>query len=136
MSRQYINPPMLFSHPNYTRVLTVERPSKLVYIAGQTPADRNYQPIHPGDMRSQYLAVLEGLTLQLTAAGASWEDVVFRRMYTVDVPALMKVMRDPTVREKQPWNAGNPSPSTLIGVTALSNPGFLIEVEIAAVLSD
>ena len=126
MSRQYINPPMLFSHPNYTRVLTVERPSKLVYIAGQTPADRNYQPIHPGDMRSQYLAVLEGLTLQLTAAGASWEDVVFRRMYTVDVPALMKVMRD----------AGNPSPSTLIGVTALSNPGFLIEVEIAAVLSD
>ena len=136
MSRQYINPPMLFSHPNYTRVLTVERPSKLVYIAGQTPADRNYQPIHPGDMRSQYLAVLEGLTLQLTAAGASWEDVVFRRMYTVDVPALMKVMRDPTVREKLPWNAGNPSPSTLIGVTALSNPGFLIEVEIAAVLSD
>jgi hypothetical protein len=57
-------------------------------------------------------------------------------MYTVDVPAFMSVMRDPTVREKHPWNEGNPSPSTLIGVTALSNPGFLIEVEVAAVLSD
>jgi enamine deaminase RidA (YjgF/YER057c/UK114 family) len=136
MSREYINPPTLFSHPNYTRVLTVDRPSRLIYIAGQTPADDNYQPLYPGDMRSQYLAVLEGLTLQLTAAGANWADVVFRRMYTLDVPTFMNVMRDPTVREKHPWNAGRPSPSTLIGVTALSNPGFLIEVEIAAVVSD
>ena len=28
-----------------------------------------------------------------------------------------------------------PSPSTLIGVTALANPGFLIEVEIMAVVA-
>ena len=87
-------------------------------------------------MRAQYLAVLDGLTLQLTAAGASWTDVVFRRMYTVDVPSFMNVMRDLEVRAKHPWNKGSPSPSTLIGVTALSNPGFLIGVEIAAVVSD
>ena len=48
MSREYINPPTLFSHPNYTRVLTVERPSKLIFIAGQTPADQNYQALFPG----------------------------------------------------------------------------------------
>jgi len=136
MAREYINPPGLFSHPNYTRVLTVDKPSKLIYIAGQTPADENYQPLHPGDMRGQYLAVLEGLTLQLKSAGATWNDVVFRRMYTVDVPAFMQVMREPAVREQHPWKDGKPSPSTLIGVTALSNPGFLIEVEIAAVVSD
>jgi enamine deaminase RidA (YjgF/YER057c/UK114 family) len=29
-----------------------------------------------------------------------------------------------------------PSPSTLIGVTALSNPGFLVEVEIVAAVED
>ena len=63
MAKQYINPPGLFHHPNYTRVLTVEKPSKLVYIAGQTPADDNYQPLHPGDLRAQYAAVLDGLTL-------------------------------------------------------------------------
>jgi enamine deaminase RidA (YjgF/YER057c/UK114 family) len=57
-------------------------------------------------------------------------------MYTVDVPSFMNIMRDPEVRAKHPWNKGGPSPSTLIGVTALSNPGFLIEVEIAAVVSD
>jgi enamine deaminase RidA (YjgF/YER057c/UK114 family) len=136
MSREYINPPGLCSHPNYTRIVTVERPSKLIFIAGQTPSDENYQPLHIGDMRGQYLAVLAGLTMQLTAAGATWSDVVFRRMYTVDVPSFMKVMREPEVREQHPWDKDRPSPSTLIGVTALSNPGFLIEVEIAAVISE
>jgi hypothetical protein len=33
-----------------------------------------------------------------------------------------------------PWDKSRPSPSTMIGVTALSNPGFLIEVEIVAVV--
>jgi enamine deaminase RidA (YjgF/YER057c/UK114 family) len=132
VSREYINPPGLFKHVHYTRVLTVEKPSKLIYIAGQTPADDKYQPVHPGDHRAQYIAVLQDLTLQLTAAGATWDNVVFRRMYAVDVPAFMKVMNDPTV--PLPWNKDRPSPSTLIGVTALSNPGFLIEVEIVAVV--
>ena len=94
MTREYINPPGVFKHVHYTRVLTVEKPSKLIYIAGQTPADDKYQPVHPGDHRAQYIAVLEGLTLQLEAAGATWDNVVFRRMYAVDVPAFVKVMND------------------------------------------
>lgn len=132
MTREYINPPGVFKHVHYTRVLTVEKPSKLIYVAGQTPADDKYQPVHPGDLRAQYVAVLEGLTLQLEAAGATWDNVVFRRMYAVDVPAFVKVMSDLTV--PLPWDKSRPSPSTLIGVTALSNPGFLIEVEIVAVV--
>ena len=135
MSLKHINPPGLFAHPNYTRVVTVDKPAKLVYIAGQTPADENYQPVHRGDIKAQYLAVLEGLTLQLKAAGASWDDVVFRRMYAVDVPSFMGAMNDPTVQKQLPWDKDKPSPSTLIGITALSNPGFLIEVEIVAVIS-
>jgi enamine deaminase RidA (YjgF/YER057c/UK114 family) len=134
VSREYINPPGLFKHPNYTRVLTVEKPSKLIFIAGQTPADENYQPVRPGDVRAQYVAVLEGLTLQLKAAGATWDDVVFRRMYVVGVPEFMKALNDKTL--PVPWDPSRPSPSTLIGVTALSNPGFLVEVEIVAVVED
>jgi enamine deaminase RidA (YjgF/YER057c/UK114 family) len=134
MPHQYLNPPGLFHHPNYTRVLAVEKPSKLIYIAGQTPADDNYQPLHPGDLRAQYAAVLDGLTLQLKAAGATWDDVVFRRMYALDVPAFLKVLNDRTL--PVPWDTSRPSPSTLIGVAALANPGFLIEVEIMAVVAN
>jgi hypothetical protein len=90
-------------------VLTVEKPSKLIYIAGQTPADDNYQPLHPGDLRAQYAAVLDGLTLQLKAAGATWDDVVFRRMYALDVPAFLKVLNDCTL--PVPWDVNRPSPA-------------------------
>ena len=132
MTREYINPPGVPQRVHYPRVLKIDKPSKLIYIAGQTPADDKYQPVHLGDVRAQYIVVLAGLTLQLKAAGATWDDVVFRRMYAVDVPAFLKVMNDPSVN--LPWDQTRPSPSTLIGVTALSNPRFLIEVEIVAVV--
>jgi enamine deaminase RidA (YjgF/YER057c/UK114 family) len=134
MSTEYINPPGLYKHAAYSRIMKVKNPTELIFIAGQTPADENYQPVYPGDLRAQYISVLEGLTLELKAAGATWDDVVFRRMYAVDVEAFMKVLMDTTI--PHPWNRERPSPSTLIGVTRLSNPGFLIEVEIIAVLSD
>ena len=110
---------------HYTRVLKIDKPSKLIYIAGQTAADDKHQPVHLGDVRAQYIVVLAGLTLQLKAAGTTWDDVVFRRMYAVDVPAFLRVMNDPSVN--LPWDQTRPSPSILIGVTALSNPRFLIE---------
>jgi hypothetical protein len=50
-----------------------------------------------------------------------------------NVPAFLKVLNDRTL--PIPWDAARPSPSTLIGVTALANPGFLIEVEIMAVVA-
>jgi hypothetical protein len=36
--RTHINPPELFRHPAYTRVITVAAPGRLVFIAGQTPS--------------------------------------------------------------------------------------------------
>src|SRR5580693_134602 len=112
MPHEYLNPPGLFHHPNYTRVLTVEKPSKLIYIAGQTPADDNYQPLHPGDLRAQYAAVLDGLTLQLRAAGATWEEGVSRRMYALAVPAFLRLLTDRTL--PLPGAVNRPPPSTLI----------------------
>jgi enamine deaminase RidA (YjgF/YER057c/UK114 family) len=133
MPKEYINPPGVPQHPYFTRVLTVTAPSKLVYIAGQVPSDGDYKPVHVGDIRAQFIAVLDSLTVQLKAIGASWDDVVFRRMYALDVPAFMKhCVQDSTF--PLPWT--RPSPSTLIGVTALSNPDFLVELEIAAVIAD
>ena len=134
MSTEFINPPELYKHAAYSRIMKIKNPTELIFIAGQTPADENYKPVHPGDVRAQYIAVLEGLSLELKAAGATWDDVVFRRMYAVDVDDFMKVLTDPAI--PHPWNRETPSPSTLIGVTRLSNPGFLIEVEIIAVLSE
>ncbi|MGE0747154.1 MAG: RidA family protein [Rhodospirillales bacterium] len=131
MEKKHINPPELFKHPSYTRIITVTGPSKLIFIAGQTPSDENYKAVAVGDMRGQYLRVMEALDFQLKAAGATWDDVVYRRIFVLDMDAFIKVQTDPTM--KFPWNPDRPPPSTLIGVTRLSHPDFLIEIDLMAV---
>jgi enamine deaminase RidA (YjgF/YER057c/UK114 family) len=131
MERKHINPPELFKHPSYTRVITITGPSKLIFIAGQTPSDEKYRPIAIGDMRAQYLRVMQALTIQLRAAGATWDDVVYRRIFVLDMDAFIKVQTDPTMT--YPWHPDRPPPSTLVGVTRLSHPDFLIEIDLMAV---
>ncbi|MBM3485087.1 MAG: RidA family protein [Alphaproteobacteria bacterium] len=133
MERQHINPPALFKHPSYTRVVTVQGPSKLVFIAGQTPSDETYRPIGKGDLKRQYERVMEALDLQLRAAGAGWDDVVFRRIFVLDMDAFIKVQTDPSTT--YPWHPDRPPPSTLVGVTRLSHPDFMIEIDLMAVVA-
>ncbi len=131
MEKQFINPPELYKHPSYSRVVTVKGPCKFIFIAGQTPSDDNYEPVAKGDYKAQYERVIAALTLQLKAAGATWDDVVVRRVFTLDVDALMKVLRDPAT--KRPENSDHPPTSTMIGVTRLSHPDFLIEIDLIAI---
>ena len=70
MQRQEIDPPELFKHPGFKRVVTVQGDMKLVFIAGQNPSDENYQCVAPGDYRAQYVHVMKNLDIQLKAAGA------------------------------------------------------------------
>jgi enamine deaminase RidA (YjgF/YER057c/UK114 family) len=134
MERQHINPPELYKHPAYTRVITVKGPMKLIFIAGQTPSDANYKPVAVGDYKAQYRRVIEGLDLQLKAAGASWDDVVYKRIFAVDVDKYLAASMDPS--SPRPWHPDRPPGSTLVGVTRLSHPDFLIEIDLMAVTAD
>ncbi|HTW86557.1 MAG TPA: Rid family hydrolase, partial [Candidatus Binataceae bacterium] len=77
MEREFINPPGIYKHPAFTRVVTVKGPAKFLFVAGQTPSDENYKPVAPGNYRLQYLKVMENLDVQLKAAGGTWDDVVY-----------------------------------------------------------
>jgi enamine deaminase RidA (YjgF/YER057c/UK114 family) len=134
MDREHINPPGVFKHWAFTRVVTVKGPMKLIFIAGQTPSDENYKPVARGDYRAQYLKTMENLDIQLKAAGATWDDVVFRRMFVLDVDKFVQTLQDPKLPKF--FNDDKPPPSTMIGVTRLSNPDFLIEIDLMAVTNE
>lgn len=131
MEKEFINPEGVYKHPAFTRVVTVKGPMKLIYIAGQTPSDENYKPVAIGDYRGQYLQVMTNLDRALKAAGATWDDVVYKRVYIIDCDQYRKVLFDPTLPKF--GNPDRPPPSTMIGVTRLSNPDFLIEIDLMAV---
>ena len=128
MEMTRINPPGVLQHPRFTRIITVEGPTKLAYFAGQTPQRDDLGPIAPGDLRAQYIFVMEKIAIQLKAAGATWDNVTHRKLYLTDWDAWDKVRDDPTLPryfDKLPC-------STAIGVTRLSHPDFMIEIDVVA----
>jgi enamine deaminase RidA (YjgF/YER057c/UK114 family) len=131
MDRIEIDPPELFRHPAFKRIVTVQGDMKLIFIAGQTPSDESYGCVSPGDYRAQYIQVMSNLEVQLRAAGATWDDVVYRRMFVLDVDQFIATFRDPAVPK---YGDGRP-PSTLVGVTRLSDPDFLIEIDLIAAVT-
>lgn len=130
MKKELLNPVELYNHPAYSRVMTVSSPSKFHFIAGMTPADENYKCVAPGDYLKQYYHVMHCLDICLKKVDATWDDVVFRRIYVLDMDKFIKIQKDPLVTT---WfTPGKFPPSTLIEVKRLSDPEFLIEIDLLA----
>jgi enamine deaminase RidA (YjgF/YER057c/UK114 family) len=130
--KERINPPGIFKHPNFTRVITVKGTGKMIFIAGQTPSDMDYKCVAPGDFRGQFISVMESLKKALAAAGATFDDVVHRRTYVLDMDNYLAAMRGPDIPRY--WNPDKRPASTTVQVSRLSDPCFLIEIDLLAVV--
>ena len=57
----------------------------------------------PGDYKAQYIAVMDGLKTGLEAAGATFDNVVHRRAFVIDMDKYLAVTRDPELAGRY-WN--------------------------------
>ena len=113
-----------------------------VWTSGTVPpvADPQAKPDSParfGDTKTQAVGVLQAIEKQLAQQGLTMKDVVYLRAYLVADPAKGKI-------DTEGWNEGykqffgtaanptKPARST-VGVAALVNPAWLVEVEAFAV---
>jgi enamine deaminase RidA (YjgF/YER057c/UK114 family) len=121
------------SRNRYTHVV-VTSPGRLVFIAGQIARDKQGNLVGKGDLHAQTVQVFENLKAALAAAGATFNDVVKINWYIRDYkPESLAALRE--VRAMY-VNKDNPPASTLIGVAALAQEDYLIEVEAVAALPD
>jgi len=118
------DPPGMTSPPTYNHVVEVNGPHRVVYIAGQTGVDKDGKVAQ--GFRAQTVQVMENIKIALAAVGGSFENVVKLNSYLVDNAANQGTYRD--VRAS--YFPGKPSlpASTSVGVPALAQPGYLIEV--------
>jgi reactive intermediate/imine deaminase len=104
---------------------------KTIYISGQVALSESGALVGKGDLRAQTIQVFENLKRVLQQAGATFQDVVKVNIYIVDCKpedvALVRELR------KSYLSATQPPASTLVGVTSLVSPDFLIEIEVVAV---
>jgi len=114
-----------YIHPasGYTQVVVSEYNGlKTIEISGQ---------VGEGDTLEEQMAnALRSLQRQLQAAGADFEDVVKMNHYIVDYkPEHLDTFRN--TRKKIMGDENMPA-STLLGVTSLFAPGYLIEIDATA----
>jgi enamine deaminase RidA (YjgF/YER057c/UK114 family) len=131
VSRQFLNPPALNPPTGFTHVVTATG-GKTVYVSGQVSVDEAGNVVGLGEFRAQVERTFENLKTALTAAGATFKDVVKVTYSVVDLkPEHVPVVRE--VRRKY-LDAESPPASTLVGVAALAAPDWLIKVELVAVV--
>jgi enamine deaminase RidA (YjgF/YER057c/UK114 family) len=130
MTLQRLQPPDLPRSPAFSQVV-VGAGGRTVFVSGQVSMDADGQTVASGDFAGQARQVHLNLARALEAAGATPADVAKLTTYVVGyTPALL-----PALAEARRAVLGEDLPaSTLIGVAALAQPGFLIEVEAIAIL--
>ncbi|MBO0752108.1 MAG: RidA family protein [Bradyrhizobiaceae bacterium] len=135
LQRERIQPDKLFVRKEgqqilYSQVVVVHAADhKQIYVAGQTPRDRQGNSVGQGDMRAQIEQVGENIKDALEAAGATLADVVKTTTYVTDMDEYFKHQD----LRMQYFAQALPT-STTIQVGRLSRPEFMVEIEVFAIV--
>ncbi len=124
------NPKEVGPTNGWSQVVSVEGPKKILYLSGQVSVNAQGELIGPGDLEAQTRQTYSNILAVLKSEGASFAEVVKMNTYTTQpekVELIRKVRRE-FIKD------GNFPAATLIGVTALADPAWLVEVEAVAVL--
>ena len=126
MTLRHIQPDSIHPTPGYTHVVVG---SGVVALSGQIALDREGRLVGRGDVAAQAGQVFANLEAGLAAVGAGLSDVLRLNTYITDAQfiAAFREVRDRILPSPQPA-------STLVVVSALADPEWLIEIEAIAAI--
>ena len=115
--------------PTYSQAVKVTGGETILYLAGQVAYDHNGNAAHAGDFKAQARAALQAVKAQVEAGGGTMANIIKVNTYLTDIRhrAEYAAIRDEFFGKKMPA-------STLVAVSALAQPEFLIEIEAIAVI--
>jgi len=132
MSKEIFSPATLPPPTGYSHVAKVNR-GTLVYIAGQVSSDASGKLVGEGNFEAQVEQVFKNVKLALDAAGATMADIVKLNTYLVAEVSQDDLPKMRAIRDRY-LNKEKPPASTLVVVSRLARPGWLIEIEAVAAI--
>jgi enamine deaminase RidA (YjgF/YER057c/UK114 family) len=128
---EHPRPEGLLHNPGFSQVV-IATGKRTVYTAGQVSIDEHGALVGEGDLAAQTAQAMRNVGLALAAAGATYASIVKITTYVVDYkPEYRSVIG----KARAPFFAGGiPPSSTLVGVSALALPEWLVEIEAVAVI--
>jgi enamine deaminase RidA (YjgF/YER057c/UK114 family) len=125
-----LNPPELGTPPGYSQVVDAPA-SRIVFISGQAAVDRNGAVVGKGDFAAQAEQVFKNLGAALQAANCTASDLVKMTVFLRDMGDLAKY-REARNRFFATVTPPAAPAITLVEVSKLYGPDFLIEIEAVA----
>ena len=130
MSIEKVNPKGLHKPIDNLYAHIVRATGSVFYrIGGQVALSSDGKNIFVGDMAAQIRSCYEQVTLALDSVGLTWKDVVHIFTFTTDMDEYMKHERDIA----KSYFGEEPPASTLVEVTRLVEPEWLVEVQVDAI---
>ena len=133
MSKEYLNPKELFPSLQYgfSQIVT-STGGKMVFLSGQVGWNERQEIVGADDLRDQTWQTFRNIETAMKAAGGVLTDVVSLRIYIVEDRLEESHHISEALKEFFPANYA--PATTWIGVRALANKDFLIEIEAIGVL--
>lgn len=103
-----------------------------IWVSGTVAVDGEGQPVAPGDAGAQAARCIEIIAEALKAAGADLSNVVRTRVFVTDMSADAQAA---VGAAHLAAFKDHPPASSMIGVAALADPVFLVEIEAEAVIA-
>ena len=130
-SVRYTNPDSLNRNPAFTNVVVVEENVKTVHIGGQDALNASGEIIGKGDFVAQIEQILANLRAALAAGGAEPEHIIKWNIYVVEGQPLQAGF----AAFQNAWpQTPNPPAITVVFVSGLAHPDFLVEMDAVAVV--
>ena len=120
--------PGVFDPPTYSQAVKITDGKAMLYIAGQVAYDKDGAPAHRGDIKGQAREAFRSIKALVEAQGGTLDNVVKINTYVTDARYRpeFRAIREEFFGVKAPA-------STMVEVSALAHPDYLIEVEAIAV---
>ena len=134
MSKEIFSPATLPPPVGYSHIAKVNK-GTLIYLAGQVSSDASGKLVGEGNFEAQAEQVFANVKIAVEAAGGTMADIVKMNIYLVAEVGQDEVPKMRAIRDRY-VNKEKPPASTLVVVTRLARPGWLIEIEAIAALDD
>ena len=122
-------PPTVYKAAGYSQGIKVTGAQTILFLAGQVSYDKDGNPKNKGDFKAQARECFECIKRLVEAAGGTVKNVVKLNTYILDVA------NRPAYREARKEIFGDHEPaSTMVQISALASPDYLIEIEAIAVI--
>ena len=105
---------------------------KLLLLSGQLSVDKDGNTVGVGDVGAQARQVFDNIGAALEDSGASYDDILKLTTFVVGQESLAGFLEARTTFYPEIFPKGDYPPNTLLLVSGLAKPEFLVEVEVIA----